>query len=54
MVYIGTDTNYHLRLDDGAPFMVRLQNRQGAAASFGRGEAVGVEVDDDALQVLRD
>ena len=54
VVYIGTDTNYHLRLDDGAPFMVRLQNRQGAAASFGRGEAVGVEVDDDALQVLRD
>ncbi|MDH3595966.1 MAG: ABC transporter ATP-binding protein [Rhodospirillales bacterium] len=54
MVYFGTDTNYHLRLEDGRAFMVRLQNHEGAQAPFATGDEVAVEIADHALQVLRD
>jgi spermidine/putrescine transport system ATP-binding protein len=54
VVYFGTDTNYHLRLEDGRTFMVRQQNHEGAQAPFATGEEVAVEITDHALQVLRD
>jgi len=54
VVYFGTDTIYHLLLADGAPFIVRMQNREGARRAFRVGDEVGVAVPRDALQFLRD
>ena len=54
VVYFGTDTTFHLTLDGGGPFVVRVQNREGARRSFDRGDRVAVRLPADALQVLRD
>ncbi|MFO1062106.1 MAG: ABC transporter ATP-binding protein [Dongiaceae bacterium] len=54
IVYFGTDTIYHLRLPDGAPFTARLQNRDGARPPFPAGAEVGVALSPGALQVLSD
>jgi spermidine/putrescine transport system ATP-binding protein len=54
IVYFGTDTNIHVRLDDGGTFIVRHQNAHSAPCSFERGERVGIVVADEAAQVLKD
>jgi spermidine/putrescine transport system ATP-binding protein len=54
VVYFGTDTIYHLRLQDDARFIVRLQNHEGAQIVRSQGDSVGVQIADHALQVLRD
>ena len=54
IVYFGTDTTYQVALQDGASVTVRAQNREGARARFAVGDAVGVDLTADALQVLRD
>jgi len=54
VVYFGTDTNVHVRLDDGTPFIVRQQNRRSADCGFQTGDRVGIVIADDAAQVLRD
>ncbi len=53
-VYIGTDTQYHLKLDDGTAFVVRSQNRRDSRESYVQGDELGIAVTDDAIQVLRD
>ena len=54
VVYFGTDTHYHLRLEGGEGFIVRAQNEPGKVSSFAEGHEVGVEIGGDAVQVLRD
>jgi spermidine/putrescine transport system ATP-binding protein len=54
IVYFGTDTHYHLRLADGTAFVVRSQNLRGSAETFAAGQAVGIALKPDAVQVLRD
>jgi spermidine/putrescine transport system ATP-binding protein len=54
IVYFGTDTSFYLTLADGKPFMVRVQNREGARQPYAVGEEVGVAFRPDAVQVLRD
>jgi spermidine/putrescine transport system ATP-binding protein len=55
IVYLGTDTHFHVRLDDGSVFIVRRQNsRGGAQAAFTEGGRVGIEIDDGAPQILKD
>ena len=54
IVYFGTDTHYHLKLADGAPFTVRTQNSRNHDASFAKDEQVGIAIDQNAVQVLRD
>ncbi|NQV44451.1 MAG: ABC transporter ATP-binding protein [Rhodospirillales bacterium] len=54
VVYFGTDTHYHLHLDDGTPFVARLQNHRDSAAAFVEGDKAGITVKDNALQVLVD
>ncbi len=51
VVYLGTDTNFHLVLDGIGPFRVRAQNRGGLPA-LREGDAVGVALDPDAVWVL--
>jgi len=54
IVYLGTDTHFHLRLDDGEPFIVRRQNTRGGADGFAPGGRAGIVIGGDAAQVLRD
>ena len=54
IVYMGTDTHYHVRLPDGAGFVVRSQNLRDSAEAFQADQAVGVVFKTDALQVLKD
>ncbi len=54
VVYFGTDTHYYLHLDDGTPFMVRLQNQRDEVSTFARGSRAGVTVKGNAAQVLLD
>ena len=54
IVYFGTDTHYHLRLEDGGEFIVRQQNSRTNPASFAQGDKAGVFIGDNAAQVLRD
>jgi spermidine/putrescine transport system ATP-binding protein len=53
-VYFGTDTHYHVRLDNGMAFIIRQQNARGGGTDFATGEAVGVKLEAHAAQVLRD
>ncbi len=54
IVYIGTDTQYHLELPGGLPFVVRMQNRRDTKEAYVEGDELGIDVSADAIQVLRD
>ncbi|MER8688796.1 ABC transporter ATP-binding protein [Mesorhizobium sp. M1136] len=54
VVYFGTDTHYHVKLDGGDDFIVRHQNSRSGAVSFERGAKVGVVFEDDGARILRD
>jgi spermidine/putrescine transport system ATP-binding protein len=54
IVYFGTDTHYHLRLEDGGEFIVRQQNSRANRAVLAQGDPAGVLIGDNAAQVLRD
>ncbi len=54
IVYIGTDTQYHLQLADETPFVVRAQNRRDLEDSYQVGDELGIAVSENAVQVLRD
>ena len=53
-MFFGTDTNYHLDLDDGTQFVVRAQNTLKGGFQPSLGDTLGVFVDDNALKVLKD
>jgi spermidine/putrescine transport system ATP-binding protein len=53
-VYTGTDTNYHLRLGDGAGLSVRVQNAVDGRSPFTIGDKVGIEVPSGAARMLQD
>ena len=54
VVYLGTDTHIHLRLDDGSAFAVRRQNSRGADDGLERGSRAGIIIDAAAAQILSD
>jgi spermidine/putrescine transport system ATP-binding protein len=54
VVYFGTDTHYHVKLDGGGGFIVRQQNTKGGGTSHSTGDAVGIKLEEHAAQVLRD
>ncbi len=54
VVYFGTDTHIHVKLDGGETFIVRQQNARGAGIDCQRGERIGIVIGEDAAQVLRD
>jgi spermidine/putrescine transport system ATP-binding protein len=54
VVYFGTDTHIHIKLDDGDTFTVRQQNSRTQSCGFQVGDRAGVEIAADAAQVLRD
>ena len=55
VVYFGTDTHYYLRLGDGEPFTVRMQNTREGGESFEAGQEHGLHAHagmDKVYQVL--
>ena len=53
-VFVGSDTQYHLRLESGAPFVVRSQNSSADATLYRPGQELRVRLGDQSVQVLRD
>ncbi|MEE4238371.1 MAG: ABC transporter ATP-binding protein [Anderseniella sp.] len=54
IVYFGTDTHYHVALDSGGEFIVRMQNARDDTGRWRIGDRVGVSIDKGSVQVLRD
>jgi spermidine/putrescine transport system ATP-binding protein len=54
VVYFGTDTHFHVRLQDGSEFIVRHQNSRSNPHTLSQGDQAGIVIDDNAAQVLRD
>ena len=54
IVFFGTDTHYHVGLDQGGEFIVREQNDRGKSQSWSTGMRVGILFDEDAAQILSD
>ncbi|MEM7294025.1 MAG: ABC transporter ATP-binding protein [Pseudomonadota bacterium] len=54
IVYIGTDTHYHLNIEGGASFTARVQNTRGRSQLFDVGSRVGVLIDPAMVQILKD
>jgi spermidine/putrescine transport system ATP-binding protein len=54
VVYLGTDTHFHLRLDDGRIFILRQQNSRTEECGFTKDDRVGIVTAGDAAQILKD
>jgi spermidine/putrescine transport system ATP-binding protein len=54
IVYFGTDTHFHIDLDCGGDVTVRVQNRRGHQDILKTGDAVGLRIAPEAMQVLKD
>jgi spermidine/putrescine transport system ATP-binding protein len=54
IVYFGTDTTFHLEVEAIGEVTVRMQNRWGHQAVLQVGDQVGLKIDADALQALKD
>ncbi len=54
IVYFGTDTHYHVRLDDESAFVVRHQNRHGEGTAPSLGDSCAIAIEPGASQILRD
>jgi len=53
-IFFGTDTNYHLMLDNGETFIVRSQNTIHSNFNPAIGDRLGIFLEEDALQILED
>jgi spermidine/putrescine transport system ATP-binding protein len=54
IVYFGTDTHYYLKMANGEPFTVRVQNSPSDKGKFANGDSIDLVIDQNALQILRD
>jgi spermidine/putrescine transport system ATP-binding protein len=54
IVYFGTDTHYHVKVDGCDDFIVRHQNSRSARVTYETGAKVGILFEEDAARVLRD
>ncbi len=54
IVYFGTDTHFHVKLEKGGSFVVREQNNKAGPSTLNVGAAVGVAFAAGAAQVLKD
>jgi spermidine/putrescine transport system ATP-binding protein len=53
-VYIGTDTNYEVRLADNTRLNVRVPNALSGQAHFAIGDSIGIDVSPGAARMLQD
>ena len=54
IVYFGTDTHYYVKLDGGGTFIIRQQNSHGGGSGHAVGNAVGVALEPNSAQLVRD
>ncbi|MFD1696106.1 ABC transporter ATP-binding protein [Roseibium aestuarii] len=54
VVYFGTDTHFHVALDDGGLFVLRQQNQPGQRSDMSVGDRVGLSLGRGVGQILRD
>ena len=54
IIYSGTDTHYHVRLNDDTRFVVRKQNHPGTVETITPGSTTGIHFDAGVAQVLKD
>lgn len=54
MIYLGTDTQTMLHLDDGSEITVRAQNAHAAAVDFAPGNRAALKIDNGAVRLLVD
>ena len=54
LVYLGTDTQYKVALDDGSDFTVRVQNAHRTALPFAPGDTAVLQFDPGAARLLAD
>ncbi|GAA5666839.1 MULTISPECIES: ABC transporter ATP-binding protein [Hyphomicrobiales] len=54
VVYVGTDTHFHIALESGESFCVRRQNSLEQGTPLAEGDVVGVVLETGAAQVLKD
>jgi len=54
VVYFGTDTHFHVTLENGENFVVRAQNQPGRETAFVQGDSTGISFPPGVGQVLRD
>lgn len=54
VVYFGTDTIFHMKLENGSAFRVRTQNHGGAPRPLEPGAEVHVHIPRDAVRILAD
>jgi spermidine/putrescine transport system ATP-binding protein len=54
VVYFGTDTHYHVQLAQGSEFIVRMQNTRDRGAAYEAGQIVGIDIGENAAQILKD
>jgi spermidine/putrescine transport system ATP-binding protein len=54
VVYFGTDTHVHLRLDDGSEFIVRQQNASSSTTAAAKGKRFGLSIAPETPRVLKD
>jgi spermidine/putrescine transport system ATP-binding protein len=54
VVYFGTDTHFHLRLDAGEALVARIQNLRGGTPPPEPGTRIGVRLRPGAIQILKD
>jgi spermidine/putrescine transport system ATP-binding protein len=54
LIYLGTDTQYRVRLEDGSELSVRAQNAHDAGVPFSAGDRAAVKVDAGAARLLVD
>ena len=54
LIYLGTDTQYLLRLDDGTEIMVRAQNAHASLLDVNPGERAALKIDAGAARLLID
>ncbi|MFT5741059.1 MAG: spermidine/putrescine transport system ATP-binding protein, partial [Gammaproteobacteria bacterium] len=54
VMYSGTDSQFHIKLDSGDEFIAKLQNSGSAKRDWKSGQKVGVTLQPDSIQILRD
>jgi len=54
IVFFGTDTHFHVKLNDGSPFIVRQQNASSEAPGLSIGSQVSIAVAENSARVLKD
>jgi spermidine/putrescine transport system ATP-binding protein len=53
IVFFGTDTHYHTKLNDGSTFIVRQQNANATEQAYENGQLVGIQVAAGTARVLK-